>query len=219
MALDDTSIWDGVTLRSSYNSWVLEGRDRLADAAKYGDWPTVFDVLERHGDWINGTRVGGISGYTPLHQAAWHGAPTDVVLRLIDLGAWRTVRTAKGERAVDIAERRGHRHLLEPLTPVIRHQIPAGTLAAIQHHFHGVIRERVNDLVTEHQLRLPELRPLTEQQNPSCWFPVPGMYGGFRYQLQREELIVESWMRVVGGSGQRHVVTEHGARLVDEGFV
>jgi len=45
------------------------------------------------------------------------------------------------------------------------------------------------------------------------------MYGGFSYHLRREELIVESWMRIVGGSGQRHVITEHGARLVDEGFV
>jgi len=45
------------------------------------------------------------------------------------------------------------------------------------------------------------------------------MYGGFSYHLQREELIVVSWMRMVGGSGQRHVITEHGARLVDEGFV
>jgi len=218
MELDNTSTWDGVTLRSSYSGWVLEGRDQLADAAKAGDWQTVFDVLGRQRDWVNGARVGGTSGYAPLHQAAWHGAPTDVVLRLVELGAWRTARTAKGDRAVDIADRRGHRHLVEPLKPVIRHQVPARTIAAIQQHFYGVIRGRVNDLVTEQQLRMPELEPLTELRSPACWFPVPGMYGGFNYHLERDEL-VSSWMRVVGGSGQRHIITEHGARLVDEGFV
>jgi hypothetical protein len=54
-------------------------------------------------------------------------------------------------------------------------------------------------------------------------FAVPGMYGGFRYELEADgeqsRLIVESWCRVVQGSGQRHVVSAAGSTLVEEGFV
>lgn len=55
------------------------------------------------------------------------------------------------------------------------------------------------------------------------WFPVPGMYGGFSYELSvvsgSPVLISESWCRVVGGSGQRHLVSPHGSLLLEEGFV
>jgi hypothetical protein len=215
----DASTWDGVTLRTSYKDRVIERRDKLADAARDHDWSAVFDLLEKDRSQVNCGRVGGRSAYTPLHQAAWHGISTEEVHRLIALGAWRTLRTAQGERAVDIARRKGRRHLLAPLTPVIRHPLPAEVLTSIQHRFHLLIHERAHDLVTDHRLRLPELEPLTEQRNPSCWFPVPGMYGGFNYRLEQEKLIVESWCRIAGGSGRRHVVDEHGVRLMAEGFV
>ncbi|MEV5495132.1 hypothetical protein AB0M50_06990 [Nonomuraea fuscirosea] len=219
MGKDEVSTWDGVTLRSTYSDKVIEGRDKLADATRDGDWSMVLDLLEAHPAWINSGRVGGGSGYAPLHQVAWHGADTDIAHRLVAHGAWRTLRTAQGDRAVDIADRRGHRHLLAPLTPVIHHHLPAETLSSIQRHFHTLIHERAADLITDQQLRLPELETLTEQQNPACWFAVPGMYGGFSYRLTGAELTVESWSRVVGGSGRRHVIDEHGARLVAEGFV
>ncbi len=194
-------------------------RDRLADAARHGDWSTVLRLLERNPGWVNVGRLGGRSGYRPHHQAAWHGADTSLVQRLIDFGAWRTIRTTDGERAYDIANRRGHRHLVEMLVPVVVHPVPAATLAAVQRHFHALIHERAGWLVEEHQLQLPELEPLTEQTEASFWFPVPGMYGGFSYRLQGEDLVTESWSRVVGGSGQRHLVTADGVHLTDEGFV
>ncbi len=55
------------------------------------------------------------------------------------------------------------------------------------------------------------------------WFPVPGMYGGFKYYLQgsgdNTKLISESWCRVAGGSGQQHEITSEGSKLVAQGFV
>ncbi|MFE2996365.1 hypothetical protein ACFXG4_15275 [Nocardia sp. NPDC059246] len=52
---------------------------------------------------------------------------------------------------------------------------------------------------------------------------VPGMYGGFSIKLSQPgatpELTVESWCRVVGGSGQRHVARPNRFDLVDMGFV
>ena len=50
------------------------------------------------------------------------------------------------------------------------------------------------------------------------------MYGGFKFRLECDEnnqyqLISESWSRIVEGSGQRHVITNSGSDLIEEGFV
>lgn len=96
-------------------------------------------------------------------------------------------------------------------------------LAAIQRHFHRVIRGRAAKLLRKHKIKLPELAPLPKAEDRKAWFPVLGMNGGFSYWLEgdgeRLTLITESWCRVVGGSGQRHEITSSGCRLVDEGFV
>lgn len=96
-------------------------------------------------------------------------------------------------------------------------------LQQIQQHFHAVIRERAGDLIDQHNVQLPELVGLRMHGEEHAWFPVPGMYGGFKYWLIQDgdsvKLIAESWSRVVEGSGQRHEITVHGSQLVDEGFV
>ena len=96
-------------------------------------------------------------------------------------------------------------------------------LPAMERYFHQLIKERA----AEFRLDMPELLPNIEPPFPTAatalWFPVPGMYGGFSYWLEdrREELalVVESWSRVLGGSGQRHEITERGSVLLEEGFV
>lgn len=49
------------------------------------------------------------------------------------------------------------------------------------------------------------------------------MYGGFAYSFTIDKgataLVTDSWCRVAGGSGQRHLVTPEGAKLIEEGFV
>jgi hypothetical protein len=78
-------------------------------------------------------------------------------------------------------------------------------------------------LVAEHHLLLPilDMGPMGEES--AVWFPVPGMYGGFKYWLEEHDaqltLTCESWCRVASGSGQRHAITEEGVTLVDERFV
>ena len=216
-------IWDGITQARTLTDEAAAARHALADAAKSGDWPRVLELLSSHREWINSSRPGGSAWYAPLHQAAWHGAPVAVVRQLIGSGAWRTHQNAHGERPVDIAARRDHRHLLETLAPVHRHPVPLGILLKAQAHFHTVIRGRAERLIDEHGLRLPELEPLLELDTPKMWFAVPGMYGGFSYRLEaggvRPKLVSESWCRVVDGSGQRHEITPGGSQLVDEGFV
>ena len=101
--------------------------------------------------------------------------------------------------------------------------IDPDTLKAIERNFHDVIRSRAAALVQEHNLTLPDLTELVRAHEPKAWFPVPGMYGGFSYWFEGEgpeaRLVVESWCRVFGGSGQRHVITAEGSKLVEEGFV
>lgn len=97
-------------------------------------------------------------------------------------------------------------------------------LFALQSHFHDVIRDRASPLIDEHQIELPELAPLLSAEEGSKeYFPIPGMYGGFSYWLEGEgeqtRLVTESWSRIVGGSGMRHVVTTEGSELVETGFV
>lgn len=216
-------VWDGITRANSLYNDAARVRITLADAAKNYDWAHVLELLSKHRDLINTTRPGGSSLYAPLHQAAHGGAPVEVARQLVRMQAWRTLRNARGERALDVATRRNQRHLLKALVPEYKHSVPPEALRSLQSHFHAVIRSRAEQLVHEHELRLPELEPLLELDRPHMWFPVPGMYGGFSYRLEvsgvEPKLVSESWCRVVGGSGQRHEITTVGSVLVDEGFV
>jgi hypothetical protein len=202
---------------------VLGRRLSLADAAKASRWALVFELLSQDPEWVNSSRPDGTALFAPIHQAAYVGAPRDVVERLIAMGAWRTLQNARGERPVDVAERRQQNQLRDLLEPSLRRRVPTGVLMKIQTHFHAVIRGRAEGLVTGQALPLPELEVLLELEEPRIWFPVPGMYGGFSYWLERDgadaRLVAESWCRVAGGSGQRHQITSGGSRLVDEGFV
>ena len=96
-------------------------------------------------------------------------------------------------------------------------------LAAVERHFHELIRTRAGDLIREHALTLPKLSVQPATLQAPAWFPVPGMYGGFRYWWEgrgREgTLVTESFSRIAGGSGQRHHITAEGSTLVAEGFV
>lgn len=216
--------WDGITGADVLDEAEVARRHALADAAHNGDWATMLDLVAKQSRLVNATRLGGTSLYTPLHQAAYSGAPKEVVVELLQLGASRMLRDAQGARPVDIADQRGHRHLVDLLTPQPRRFVPDETLRAIQRHFHDMILGRIAHLRVD-ALRLPELEPLLEldAQADSMWFGVPGMYGGFGYALRADGaaavLESRSWSRVVGGSGQRHEITARGCTLVEEGFV
>ena len=218
-------IWDGVTRAVSLTESAAAERHDLADAGRRYDWHHVLQVLLERPDLVNCWRPDGRSWFAPLHQVAHGGASIEVAREVIDRGAWRTLRSANGERPVDIATRRGHAHLGNVLAPRIGKEVDRDVLKAIQHQFHGVIRTRAADLIDEQALRLPELEVLLEREPEASemWFPVPGMYGGFKYRLVTDadgvRLVSESWIRIVGGSGQLHEITAERATLVDEGFV
>jgi len=102
-------------------------------------------------------------------------------------------------------------------------------LKAIQHNFYDLMYYRCRNAescikwLDENMNELPkitnELSSLTEPE----WIGIPGMYGGFAYGLLERDgkplLITDSWVRVVGGSGQSHEITPSDVTIVAEGYV
>ena len=214
-----TSEWQGVLDPDVLNDDLVEHSARLADAAKAGSWDTVLDLVER-GTWVgaNQWRVTGRSWFTPLHQAAWLGAPVGVAERLLNVGAWRSLRTADGDRPLDIARQRGHHHLLDTLAVREVSASDQRRFAAWDSHLAALIAERTRPLDPVRFRPVPTELLVMEQMD-TLWVPYPGMYGGFSLSVHRGRLVVESWSRVAGGSGQAHVITEGGCVMVEEGFV
>lgn len=67
-----------------------------------GNWNALLDLLREHPDLVN--LPSESKGYTPLHQAAWHGASLSVIGELLYIGADRRIRTNnKRQTASDIA--------------------------------------------------------------------------------------------------------------------
>ena len=159
-------VWDGITKAGTLKDWAAAARSALADAAKAYNWPRMFKLISEHTEFVNSCRPGGKSLFAPSHQAAHACAAIEVVHRLIELGAWRTLRNARGERPVDVAERQGHHHLVEVLKPVLKHRVPHGAIQRILSHFHKVIWRRIDRALPDHGLRLPELEPLLELDIP-----------------------------------------------------
>jgi hypothetical protein len=93
--------------------------------------------------------------------------------------------------------------------------------ACIQELFHGLIRSRCR----EGEIAVPDALPSLSRLGlgKQRYFAVPGMYGGFSYELQEHEgkltLVAESWCRLVDGSERRHVVTDEQVLLTEEGCV
>jgi hypothetical protein len=220
--------WPGVLEPGLLKDEVVARNHRLADAAKAGRWDDVFEVLDLAWVSVNQWRVGGDSWFAPIHQAAWHGADPAVVETLISRGALRSLRARDGRTPYDVALAREHGHLSDLLRP-FSYGLESDRIAALDRALASVIdgRLKLPGGIAESYgkplsecLRYPPVEVLPECPDERIWFAVPGMYGGFSIALMKGNyLYVESWIRVVGDSGQAHVVTHEGVTLVDEGFV
>lgn len=217
-------IWQGVLDTSVMADDLVSAGHRLADAAKVGNWPEVIKVLDREWNWlvINQWRPGGSAWFTVLHQAAWHGASPAVIDELLERGAMRSLRDAKGRTALDVAAARNRtpelmKLLAPPRSPLTAQQIRAldkGLAELIE----GRLQGRVYDGDLSKVLRNPPVEMLHELPGQRVFFPMPAKYG-FHIELQRGGLEVKSWCGFVEGSGQTHLVTPEGSVLVDQGFV
>ncbi|WP_219419592.1 ankyrin repeat domain-containing protein [Pseudonocardia nigra] len=219
-ALDvDEKVWTVDVDRKGYSPTFVEQRDALADAARSAHWDRVFQLLAHDKNWVNAPRLGSRSGYAPLHQAAWHGADTSVVERLLEAGAWRTLRTLEGARPVEITLAHGHHGPVDLLTPDSTGFPEPAVTTDIQTYLHALITVRSRRYGCERVTWLPQVEPLLELPHGcSLWCPIPGMYGGFALRWDGGAVVAESWSRIVSGSGQCHRVTADGVELVDDGI-
>lgn len=92
-------------------------------------------------------------------------------------------------------------------------------LKALQRQLHLLIKHRCGKF----GLLAPALPLLVEPlplEADRAWFPVPGMYGGFAYWHDPDSALpalrVESWSRIIEGSGQRHSVSTKGFVLLED---
>lgn len=222
--------WMGAFDPSADSEILVAARHRLADAARAGDWSTTLKLLRDRGEpalslHASQWRPGSSKWFTPLHQAAWHGASDSVVSSLLELGALRTLRDARGRTAQDVAVEKKHSHsLVELLAP------PPSPFGGRVAHFDRLLVELIDGrlrefgagdryLGPESTLRYPSLGIIHEVPSLALWFHVPIMAGGFLIRLRQGYIESTSWSKMVGGSGQLHLVTREGVVLADDGFV
>lgn len=201
-----------------YSDNYVKVRGDVADAAKVGDFSRALDLLHDVQQTASDWRLGGSSWFTPLHQAAWHGARTEVADELLWLGAYRSQPDSHGRLPADVAKERGHQELARFLQPR-PHPTDPEHLRAIESHLHTVVLGRTREIDGLELRPVPvaaliELRPAER-----LWVPIPGMVGGFALRWEDEAVVSRSWSRAVGGSGQEHRITCNGAELTEEGFV
>jgi len=208
-------IWDG-----RLDQFVGDGlnlRNALADAAHRSDWDTVLRLLDENPQSLspNMWRPLGKSWFTPLHQAAWSNAPVTVVEELLSRGAWRLAITSAGATASDIALHRGYTELATVLAPKLPQEFNIEIYRKLDHQLAQLLESRIRPEL-DVRLRHPSCDVLTEHPEKALWYPIPGMYGGFRIELMRNYLVVDSSSRMSGG--QAFVVTTEGFTLIDEYF-
>ncbi|KAK3090850.1 hypothetical protein FSP39_015218 [Pinctada imbricata] len=261
---------------STVHDDAAKSRQRVADLGYKYQWKKLVKELKKNEHLINSCLLPVDEStspqmYTPLHHAAFGKAPQNVFEVLINFGASKSLKTADGQTAYDIANRKG---LDEKVLKMIEvpHEILENetVIKKMEVGLHKVILERVEKLVKENGQQLPQLSFLYEFG--SFFYPVPGMYGGFSVSRQSDDgvensddgskennhrskkddktsecageqvksyeqtnesfnrsgmegnmkkgIVVESWCRIAGGSGQRHEIDKEGiATLVDKGFL
>jgi hypothetical protein len=113
----------------------------------------------------------------------------------------------------------------------VNHTLDSGLsdkdLRSIQHNFHKLITEASDRSwdkpTTERFLKqnvenFPKITESLLNADEPSWFAVEGMYGGFKYELRKIDdkpvLLVDSWNRVIGGSGYTHEITTNTIKLV-----
>lgn len=217
--------WDGYTSSKALRPELTAVRHSLFGAAERHDWLSVFKMLaeDKESKLVNVCCPNVSTGYTLLHHAVASDAPAEVIEKLIEAGAFRSVCCQNHERPIDIAKRLGFDDLLDLLSPERKHDLSQQDLDSLQTSFRELILEEGMSPVRE--MRLPQLGALLEQDEPTMTFQAP--FGVFVYRLFKlpfpiaidfvqEDfvLLVRSYQRMGEGRERHFVITPHGRQLV-----
>lgn len=193
--------FEGITKSSTLREEIAEEILKQFELIKTRQWDIVLKNLCR--DYINWFALDDKSLNTQLHYAALLNAPVEVIEKMIDFGAWRTIRNSAGEKPIDSANLMGNHHLLEVLKPVYFRGVMPETLLKIERNFHQMLMERAEWSICNEALCLPQLELLLEILEPKMYFSIPGYYGGFSYRLE------------INGT-ETKLITKGGSRMSDK---
>ena len=194
------------------------------DLARDGDWQKVFSTLPRDSEYSPpgiSQYAGAIcpyheTNYSLLHFAAEQGASPAVVERLLEMGAWRSLQDARGQRPIEVARKHDRRELYDLLKPQFKRDVPFAVLLEMQHHFHSAIRRwDGGSALGKHEMMLPQLQPMLEVARIEFRFPVAHWKGAFDYDLvsEGEDAKLECFgSRASSGSGARVEITRRGVK-------
>lgn len=161
------------------------------------------------------------SASSPLHWLSWEQA-----LEALEAYPWRSLTPIRMSAAHADRLQAAYRNRSAPRNAGDQWDrlfAQTASILAVERNLHRLMQLRASNLIKEHGVMLPGLTAPADATDEPEWFPIPGMYGGFSYRWAADSagpiLVVESWNRVVGGSGQRHHVTAIGCTLVEDGFV
>ena len=210
--------WNGITKSGIYSKDYEDSVQMLFRKLKNSEWNSVFELASSDANLVNCVRPGSDSYYTILHGAARIGAPTEVINKFIDLGAFKTMKTKSGETPFDLARKFGHDEIVNLLIPKINFECDFNTLKSIENNLHLLITKETEGLVYKHSLRLPDISILLEiRHDDRVYFSIPGMMGGVSFSLKcidkKVVLEVQIESRMWGGADY-YEVSEVGSRLL-----
>ena len=154
--------------------------DTLANFTEKGAWEEALHFIEDHHHLINTSRLrtrpkegedaeneSKTFLWTPLHWAASsEDAGLDIIERLLHFGALKSLETAIGETAHDIAFGRNRpNEILEALEVPYSVKKNKEAIEKIREVAHTIIEDRVGDIITENGMQLPQIQILWEVSN------------------------------------------------------
>jgi len=207
-----------------------ENYDTFANLIYNYQWSQTIEFLEQHPDFVNNTRLLSKPTeegpddekpklFTCLHQAAHGRASANVIKKLLDFGALRSLKNHKGQTAYDIAKANiltddNALKLLQVPNIITDNKERIDKMEKALHEKVIMGEERnTKGLIEKNGQVMPQISVLWElETEDSMWYPVPGMYGGFNISIDKKEWImqVDSWCRVCGGSEMRHIIDREG---------
>jgi hypothetical protein len=222
MSSKNFSSWNGITRSVSWKEDYAKHLKDVFEAAKTAQWSRVLELMGEQTSLLHVVEPDEPSFNTLLHHAVLTNADMGVISQFAQ-EASLTRRNAHDQTALDLAREHHYEHLYQILEPEIKYDVSIDLARQLEQSFHTMIPKTVRGhIMDEYAFQLPQIPILLELDTPYGYFQIPGMYGGFRYWLKRENsdivLLSHIASRVFGGSDVMHKMTNTGYELFAKGY-